>query len=189
MNNSLILILLLFMVSCQSEYDKLVKSELESGVVYEDLIFDIKIGQTDQDFFKRCWELNNQKLISQGPRNRHVRYVMKPQEIPDEDEEVEMLFYAIFDDSNIIRGMKKRFSYLSWAPWNESRHSPALIERLKNYYLQLYGGNDFIEVEIDGSDVTSYVKVDGNRQILMFLADNKDVIVKIEDTRFKYQKV
>jgi len=183
------MILSLLIVSCQSEYDRLVRSELQAGVVYEDLIFDMKMGQTDKDFFKKCWELNSQKLINQGPKNQFVRYVMKPQEIPGEDEEVEMLFYAIFDEDRIIRGMKKSYSYLSWAPWNKERHAPVLLEKLKKYYVSLYGGNSFIEIDIDEANIKSYVKIDGNRQILMYTSNNKDVVVKIEDNRFKYQKV
>jgi len=183
------LVFSILLISCQSEYDQLVKKEIQSGIIYEDLIFGIKMGQTDKEFFDICWKLNNQQRVNQGPKNRYVRYVMKPNEIQDETAEIEMLFYAIFDDDNIVRGIKKRYSYSSWAPWNEERHATVLLKKIKKHYLSQYEGNDFIEVDIEREKIKSYVKIDGNRQILIYSVDSKEVIVKIEDTRFKYQEV
>ena len=191
MNRLWIIILwsmLTFCFSCDSEYERMVKSELDSDVVNEDLIFGLKMGQSQKEFFSTCWDLNKQKVISQGPKNQYVRYVLPPVEIPDETEKVEMLFYGIFDEDLVMRGLRQRLSYLGWSLWNEDYHSDRLMEKLKGYYIQKYGGNDFIEIDEGLDEVTTYVKVDGNRQILMYPVDNKDVIVKIEDLRYKLSK-
>ena len=178
--------LLVFLISgCQSEYDKLVKRELTSNVIYEDLFLGLKFGQTQKEFFKICWDLNKQKVISQGPNNEYVRFLMENGEIPGVEDNVEMLFYGIFDKNQVMRGIRKRFSFLGWSLWNEEYHSFELIEKLKDYYLKEYGGNEFIEIDLNLEGVKTYVKVDGNRQILMYPVDKKDVVVKIEDTRYK----
>jgi len=174
-------IITILFVSCKSDYEKLVKSELATGEVYEDLIFDMKMGQT-------CWDLNKRKVISQGPKNEYVRYEMEPNEIPNEPERVEMLFYGLFDEQKVMRGFRKRFSYLGWSLWNEEFHSDKLAEKLKGYYLKNYGGNDFMEIDEGLEQIKTYVKVDGNRQILIYPFDSKDVVVKIEDNRYKLSK-
>jgi hypothetical protein len=191
MNKTWILVLWVMcslLIGCKSEYEQLVKSELASGILHEDLFFGLKMGQEQKEFFQICWDLNKQKIISQGPKNEYVRYEMKPNEIPNEPEKVEMLFYGIFDEEKVMRGVRKRFSYLGWSLWNKEFHSNKLAEKLKDYYLQTYGGNDFIEIDEGIKEISTYVKVDGNRQILIYPADTKDVVVKIEDTRYKLSK-
>lgn len=191
MNKTWILVLWVMcslLIGCKSEYEQLVKSELASGILHEDLFFGLKMGQKQKEFFQICWDLNKQKIISQGPKNEYVRYEMNPNEIPNEPEKVEMLFYGIFDEEKVMRGVRKRFSYLAWSLWNKEFHSNKLAEKLKDYYLQTYGGNDFIEIDEGIKEISTYVKVDGNRQILIYPADTKDVVVKIEDTRYKLSK-
>lgn len=64
-NNFLFILVFFLFLSCQKEsrYSKVLKRELESGKVYNDLIFDLKIGQTKDDYFNICYELNKKKLI------------------------------------------------------------------------------------------------------------------------------
>ena len=47
----LILLATIFILSCQSEYSKLVKRELRSGLKKDSLLFDLKFGDTKNDFF------------------------------------------------------------------------------------------------------------------------------------------
>jgi len=177
-------LVILLVTSCKSDYDKLVRTEMKSGLIEEDLIFGLKLGQEKKEFYNICWQLNSQKLVSQGPSNEMVRYLIQPEEIEGETQEIEMLFYGSFDEEKIMRGLKMKLSYVSWAPWNEELHSPELAKNIRPYFMKLYGGNDFIEVDLV-KDYKTYVKVDGNRQIVIFPQTTKDVMVKIDDLRYK----
>lgn len=177
--------LVLLLSSCQSEYEKAVQKGLDSKEIYEELLFDMTMGQTKKEFYARCWDLNKEKKISQGNGNQYAKYIMSSGELFDVPEEVEMLFYGIFDEDNIMRGMDMRFNYTKWSPWNEEFHSDMLIEKLKAHYMNEYAGNEFINFDSGVEGHSSYVKVDGNRQILLYQLSNKDVSVKIEDLRHK----
>jgi hypothetical protein len=177
-----LLLLCLTFVSCESEYSQVVKRELKSGVIHEDLIFGMKMGQTLKDFYDRCWELNKQKLVSEGSGNRFAKHIMVLDSIAQNPERVELLFYGIFDEEKIMHGMHMKLSYLKWALWNEDYHAEPLMDNLQKKYIKDYPGNPFIEIDIDATK-KAFVKVDGNRQILMFPLSNKDVTVKIQDLR------
>lgn len=178
----MLLLVSLSFACCESEYSRVVKKELASNVVYEDLIFGLKMGQSQKDFYDRCWQLNRQKLVSQGPGNRFAKHVMVLDSTSQNTEKVEMLFYGMFDENKIMHGMHMIMSYIKWAPWNENFHSKALMENLQEKYIKEYPGNPFIKIDIDG-DVKAFAKVDGNRQILMYPTSDKDVTVKIKDLR------
>lgn len=191
MKNSLLIVIssmVLVFTSCKSDYEKLVKSELATGVIHEDLILGLKIGQTQKDFYQICWELNSEGLINQGPSNQMVSYEFPKGDIPNETQKVNLLFYGIFDEDKVMYGLNQRVSYVAWAPWNDSLQSHVLLPKLKAYYLKTYGGNDFLEIDLGIKDIKSYVKVDGNRQIIMYPKDTKEVVVKIEDSRYKFGK-
>ena len=88
-----------FYTSCNSDYDRLVKQEFASGKVYKELIFDLKMGQTQKKFFTDCWELNKKKLINQGPNNKFVRHVLDSvSPIYNPKNNMELLFYGIFNE-------------------------------------------------------------------------------------------
>ncbi len=177
------LLLLCFVLSsCESEYSKVVKRELKSGVIHDDLIFGMKLGETLKDFYSVCWDLNKQKIISQGSGNKFAKYTMQMDSMVENSDKVEMLFYGIFDQNKVMHGMHMKMSYLKWAPWNEQYHAEALIEKLKKKYMREYDGNPFIEIDIDEKQ-KAFAKVDGNRQILMYRTSDKDVTVKIQDLR------
>lgn len=173
-----------FLISCESEYNKLVRKEMSKGEVYEELFFDLKIGQSRKDFYAICWDLNAEKVISQGPGNNFAKYIIQ-QPTPKDTSKIEMLFYGIFDEEDVMIGMDMRMSFLSYAPWNENSHSTRLIEVLKEKYRQDYPGNDFLQIELEEGYGDAWVKVDGSRQIVMYPISQKDVVVKIEDLRYK----
>ncbi len=178
----LVLFCSLLFVACESEYSKVVKQELASGEIHEDLIFDMKLGITRKEFFAQCWTLNNQQKISQGPGNNYAKYFWDLDSMSEQSQKVEMLFYGIFDENKIMHGMDMKMSYSAWSPWNENFHSPKLMEALKKEYLKTYPGNPFMEIKIKG-DKKAFVKIDGNRQIRMYALSNRNVAVKIEDLR------
>jgi len=182
-------LLVLCLMGCKSEYQRYVERELATGIEQDSLIFDMRIGQTRQDFYTICWNLNKQKLITNGTGS-NARFVMDQDSLGDASEAKEMLFYGIFDDQDTMRGMRMTYSYLTWAPWNRDKYSDTLLNRLKKQYLEGYPGNDFIQldVEVEGKSYPALVKIDGNRQILMYPKGKKDVLVRIEDLHYKLDK-
>ena len=174
------------LVSCKSEYQQYVDQEMASGVKQDSLIFGMRMWQTKMDFYATCWDLNKEKIISQGT-GANARYVTDRDSIGGEADPLskEMLFYGIFDENDVMRGMRMSYSFLAWAPWNEDLQSDRLLEHLREIYLAKYPGNDFIELEIKESKYPALVKIDGNRQILMYPKNDKDVAVKIEDLEYK----
>lgn len=178
-------VLALSLISCKSEYQQYVDRELASGQEQDSLIFNMHIGQTKKDFFAICWDLNKQKKISQGTGNATARYLEDQNDLPEGVSAKDMLFYGIFDDKDIMQGMDMTYSYVAWAPWNPEMQSDSLLLHLRDQYLKDYPGNDFIEVNIKTLDYPALVKIDGNRQILMYPKNKKDVVVKIEDLHYK----
>lgn len=174
----------LFLQACESEYSKTVKRELKSGVVHEDLILGMKLGQTQKEFYDHCWQLNKEKIVSQGPGNRFARHYMLLDSTAQDPEKIDMLFYGIFDEAKIMNGMHMKMSYTKWSPGRKEYQAAALLEDLKKKYKKEYGGNPFLEIKI-GKDVTAYAKVDGNRQILLYPTSASEVTVKIQDLRVK----
>lgn len=180
-------ITIIVFVSCKSEYTKYVESELDKGVINDSLIFGMRMGQTRKDFFRICWDLNKQQIITNG-EGTNAQYVEKLDSTQDKTLQKTMLFYGIFDQTDTMRGMNIKYRYDSWAPWNKNRYSIVLLDQLKAFYTQNYKGNDFMEIDLDDIKYKAYAKIDGNRQILMYQKDDRDVIVKIEDLRHKYKK-
>ena len=176
---------LLLFTSCKSEYDRYVKRELNSGVKNDSLIFGMFMGQTKRDFFSICWDLNKQKLISQGTGNQMAKYLEPIDSTGDPTLRKEMEFYGIFDTRDVMRGMNMVYRFTSWSPWTEERHSKFLAEHLKELYLQSYPGNDFITIELNNTEYSAFAKIDGNRQILIYPINSKDVAVKMEDLNYK----
>lgn len=171
--------------ACKSEYDRYVKRELKSGIVNDSLIFGMYMGQSQKDFYSICWQLNKEQLISQGSGNQMAKYIERLDSIDDVTLKKEMEFYGIFDEDKIMRGMDMSYSYVAWAPWNRGRHADSLAVHLKEIYVQDYKGNDFISIELKNTDYKAYVKIDGNRQILIYPVDIRKVAVKIEDLNYK----
>ena len=91
MNKFLISILIFItIISCQTNpYLELEKKELSSGVRYDSLFLGVKFGMTSKEFYAHCWDLNRQKLITQGPSNNSVRYYLPTESI---GQKIEMLF-------------------------------------------------------------------------------------------------
>lgn len=178
---------ILLFAGCRSEYTRAVQSGLGSGIIEDSLIFGMKMGMTKKDFYDTCWILNKQKLISEGPGNLSAKYVEPDSILPDKTLRKSMLFYGIFDAKDTMRGMTFTYSYTAWAPWIRKCQSDSLMSDLMRFYRKNYPGNDFITIDIE-KGIKAYAKVDGNRQIVVYPMDAKDVGVKFEDLRYKLNK-
>ena len=171
----------------ESEYSKLLKQELKSGKSFNDLVLGLKIGQTKDDFFEICADLNKKKLITSGARNLYPEYILYPKDSVENGKKIRMSFMGIFDNDRIMKGMDIRFNYYSWIAWREEYNSDNLINEIKDTLQLWYPGNNFIEIDLqlDSKNNLAYVKVDGNRQITMYKIDGRDVAVIIEDVSEK----
>ena len=171
----------------ESEYSKLLKKELKSGKSFNDLVLGLKIGQTKDDFFEICADLNNKKLITSGARNLYPEYILYPKDSVKNGKKIRMSFMGIFDNDRIMKGMDIRFNYYSWIAWREEYNSDNLIDEIKDTLQLWYPGNNFIEIDLklDSKNNLAYVKIDGNRQITMYKIDGRDVAVIIEDVSEK----
>ena len=179
-----LLVLTLFLAcEIESEYSKLLKKELKSGKSFNDLVLGLKIGQTKDDFYEICADLNKKKLITSGARNLYPEYILYPKDSVENGKKIRMSFMGIFDNDRIMKGMDIRFNYYSWIAWREEYNSDNLINEIKDTLQLWYPGNNFIEIDLklDSKNNLAYVKVDGNRQITMYKIDGRDVAVIIED--------
>ena len=178
----------LVFVSCKSEYTNAVEKELASGVINDSLIFGMKMGQTRKDFYRICWDLNKAKLIGEGTGNMTARYIEPYDSTMDVTLRKEMLFYAIFDSQDTMRGMDMTYNYTAYAPWILKTGSDSLVMDLKSIYKKKYLGNDFLEINLDLDKYKAYSKIDGNRQILIYPKNEREAVVKMEDLRYTLKK-
>ncbi|MDC1216617.1 hypothetical protein N8131_00680 [Flavobacteriaceae bacterium] len=88
-----------------------------------------------------------------------------------------------FEEKNNIDGLELRFNFLGWSNWNTDYQSGVLINQVKDSLIFWLPGNDFIDVNLDGIDKKTFVKVDGNRRILLYRLDSKNVIAKINNLK------
>ena len=184
LTNSLLLVFVLLIVSgCnQSEYSRLVKTEMAKDQIYDSLFMTMEFGITKQEFFNRCWKLNKQELVKQGPRNNFVEYKLIDKE--DVDKTITMLFYGTFNDEKIMTGLDLKFYYEAWSLWNKSLHSDVLLEVVQDSLNSWFPGNDFIKVDLKNQKEV-LVKIDGNRRILIEpLKDNREIDARIDDLRY-----
>lgn len=186
---SFALICVLFMNCSGPEYSTLVKREMAKGVVYDSLLFDLKFGQTKQEFLSACWKLNQQGIISEGPGSKSVKYILPVNEDSKSESGITLLFFGDFDEDKIMTGMDLQFYYNAWSIWNKNLQSDKLVPVIMDSLKKWYPGNDFIKVSIKKDSVDLFVKVDGNRRIMVGpLNDERIVRAKIDDLRYVLEK-
>lgn len=179
--NILTAVLLLTLFNCESEYTKLVKSELSSGKKNDTIFFDLRFGNTRQEFYKICWDLNKKELVTNGPSNNYVQVMLESKDSLETYKSIQMLFYGKFNSDDILTAMDLKFSYEAWSPWNKDLQADKLLPVVQDTLLKWYPGNHFMSVK------NVLVKVDGNRQIQLKQESDKDVSVLIENLEYKYE--
>jgi len=148
-----------------SRYERRLKHELAGGIRYDSLFMGIYLGMPEKDFYVHCWKLNRLGLVRQGTNNTTVAYVLKN----ELKHPALMDFYPTFTDDRISE-MPVRFAYAGWAPWNKELSSDNLQLDVLNWYKKTYG-RGFMEVRHPEKG-TAYIKVNGNRRILIFKKDD-----------------
>jgi hypothetical protein len=178
------ILVLFFLISCrQSEYNKLIKEEMSKNIIHDTILLGHKFGQTKDEFFEICWQLNKKKIVKQGGKSNTVEYIIpKGASSPA----IKMLFYGKFNEKDIMTGIEAEFSYPAWSLWNKNYHSDKLALALKDTLKSWFPGNEFIVINGSKLKKEFFVKIDGNRQIVIEpLTNTKDVKIRIEDLRFK----
>ena len=179
MINNLIIILFISTIfySCEtSPYSILEIEELSSVERYDSLFLGVKFGMSSEEFYSHCWELNKQELISQGPSNSSVKYLLPTK---SNGQNIEMLFYPNFNNDTIFE-VNAEFSYTAWAPWNKDLFSDSLIKEIK-ILLSGWYKSDFIEIKNPDNEKYLYVTVNGNRRIALTIVDDRKVRARFTD--------
>lgn len=172
--------LILFLSACtQSDYTKLVKRELGKGVRMDSVIFGINLGDTRDEFYGKCFDLNKKHLVTQGPKGATVQYLFTDSLIHKDPASLRLLFIPAFDEKDIIKEVNLEFSYMAWAPWNAELQSEKLIEKVKEIVMMWYKGNPFVMIKLNDQELP--VKVDGNRRLIVYIKDEQNVVVKVHD--------
>lgn len=183
-----VLLCVLLFASCKSEYDQYVKREMATEMFHDSLIFDMKLGMTKKDFYSICWDLNKTGVIVAGSGNEYARHIERAENVSEGELLKQMDFFGTFDEDNVMHGMEMIYSYQAWAPWNARLQSDKLALELKEKFGKEYSGNPFIEIDLKKSEYKAFVKIDGNRQILIYPKSVSDVTVLIEDLNYKFKK-
>jgi hypothetical protein len=177
---TLVVAVLLLAGGCdrRSEYERLVARELSKGVAHDTLFLGYELGMPRAAFYDHSWALNRKGLVMQGPQNQTVQY-----ELDDElPHSAKMYYYPDFADDKIVQ-MRVRFQYDGWAPWNRHLFADSLqldvVALLERWY-----GEGFIQVETEDrmrGRRHEYIKVDGNRRIVVAQASDRDVMAVFTD--------
>jgi hypothetical protein len=170
------LMLLSGMSACtqQSQYAEIVEEELASGLRHDTILLGLHFGMPETDFYNTCWQLNQQGLIKEGYSNRTVYY-----ELPGLSHEGFFDFFPIFKNGR-IQSFEGFTMYKGWAPWNKELWADKLIEDTRELFQSSYPGNAFFPVKSPGRG-KAYVKIDGNRRIVLYYTEDSKVNVLISD--------
>ncbi|RMG73575.1 MAG: hypothetical protein D6722_03550 [Bacteroidetes bacterium] len=169
---------LMGLTACQgSAYERTLARELASGERYDSLFLGIHFGMSARDFYGHCWKLNQDSLIRQGPNNLSVQYIFEE----GFRDRMFMNFYPNFtnDTARIIWEMPVLFSYEAWAIWSKEYWSDSLLPEVLDLFDDWYGG-EFIKIEHPDKGV-AYVKVQGNRRVIVRRQDDQYVKAVITD--------
>ena len=187
---NLISIVVLFFVffSCtKSEYKRLEERELSKGIRKDSIILGLELGDTKKNFRDKCMTLNQEQILSQGPRGA-VLYQLTDSLYHKSPTKISVLIFSFFDDNEVLTNFDLEFSYDAWAPWNQQFQSDSLEFKLKKVLMDWYGGNEFVYANI-GEEKKVPVKVDGNRRLMLKVKDEKSVVIMAQDMLHpKYQR-
>ena len=176
---SLLLFGILFSGCFQSDYTKLVKSELARGIRVDSILLGINLGDTQDEFFGKCFDLNKNQLITQGPSGLSVQYRFADSLVHNTPTPIRMLFSPSFDDKKMIASMELEFTYAAWAPWNQHLQSDSLKIKVMDLLMLWYGGNEFVTAKVNEKEIP--VKLDCNRRLLVHIKDTQSVVVSVQD--------
>lgn len=171
----LCLLILILSQACDDggyrEYKMLMHRELGNRQRNDSIFFGIYLGMRPKAFYTHCWEMNKKGLFTDGLNNAAVLYKLHQPEMPYN---TDMNFYPDFYQDKLYK-MKVVFHYVGWAPWNKKLYADKLMPEVLKLYNQWYpSGNPFIKLH-DKERGTIYIKIDGNRRIIIGKHDDMQV--------------
>lgn len=175
-NFIVVLLSIILLSNCKQKvgYFDTVEKELAKDIRNDDLFLGLKLTMTSQDFYDTCWGLNKRGLTREGAMNTTVHYPV------DELKEAGSLdFYPLFEDGK-VKSMTGYTQYKAWAPWRKDLWAEPLLEDTKEWFQRWFGGNEFFQIKSPGMG-KAYVKIDGNRRIVLYYLTDQRVEVLISD--------
>lgn len=164
---------IVFTTSCKSEYQRMKEREMASGVRKDSLFLGLYLGMSSKEFYDHCFELNHQKIIGEGPNNTTAQYL-----VPGFKNPTRMLFFPEFYQDKIFE-MPITFICVNWSLWNKNTTSEMLLPEVKALMEKWYGKGFIVVRSASGED--AYVKVEGNRRVMIRKYDQGNVLVRITD--------
>ncbi|HEY0772043.1 MAG TPA: hypothetical protein VGD31_17070 [Sphingobacteriaceae bacterium] len=160
----------IMVTSCRKEWEGAQTKNSDS------LFLGISLGMEDRAFYKHCWDLNKQKILTHGPTNQNVEYHLTNAL----EDSVIMRFYPSFHEGKIYE-MPVTFTYDKWAPWNKRYWADSLLVDMVGVFKKWYGG-EFREMDhpVQGK---VYVRFDGKRRINLFKKDDQFVMAVFTDMK------
>ena len=111
-----------------------------------------------------------------------MKFVYQDPSTPDKQNDFSMEYTGKFNKERKLKQMHIIYSHVLWVPWNKTYHATALLPRVIDSLEQWYGGNRFVQYQLENDSISSiYVKVDGDRRFRAYVENTQDVIVKIDD--------
>ena len=159
-------VMLAILSSCKSDYSKLVERELENGR-QDSLFLGLHFGMTQKEFFNRCLELNRLHITTNGYRGNYVLYKLQ-----DSVGIMYMHFYPEFSEDRIYE-IRAIFTYQNWSIGNSKTQPDSLQRNIKRLFDRWYPAGYLITKRHEGDTV--YVKVNGNRRIVIYKEGEMDV--------------
>jgi len=165
----------------ESDYTRLVKQELARNIRMDSVLLGIHLGDTREEFYGQCFDLNKQRLVTQGPNGATVQYLFIDSLVHAVPTPMRLLFIPRFDARDTIAELNLEYSYVGWSPWNSNLQVDTLFVKVQQMLIRSYGGNPFVFPKIEG--VKTPVKLDGNRRMIVYKKDERNVVVKVQDIK------
>ena len=167
------------LISCQNtEYEQMLKREQARGIRVDSLFLGLKFGDSKKEFFDKCRKMNLQGITEDGSGVGLNVQVLHRVDSTLTDDNVNMYFYPNFDEKYNIIEMPVYYTYKAYFPYVQRFKSTALMPQVIKLMENQYG--KFLTIAKEGKD-TLYVRVDGNRRILISKKDDQFVSVKFTD--------
>lgn len=174
MKNLLFFCLLCTTIACkQADYESLKAENLATGKRNDDLLLGMRFGDHRDTFYQRCFALNREGLLTNGPKNMTALYVLPEfKETP-----IDLNFYPDFCQTRIC-AMRMYFNYQAWSPWAKQFHSGKLLPVVVDWLEKTYA-TKLTKMKV--GDKTRLIAIDGNREIKVWLQDEQTVNCFITD--------
>lgn len=166
--------LIIHLSSCGgSEYQKMERRELSTGIRYDTLFFGYYFGMPKKAFFDQSWAINRQGLVTNG---NGPEILCRPQGFSSETRQI---FYPEFTDDKITK-MWMRFNYVAYNEWNRRFSADSLMKEVIPNVGKWFGVTHFVEIEAKGKPKV-WANVTGNRRLMIYKEDDQVVKVIVTD--------